>query len=71
METLKKIKDLLGYKGVCLIRTDESGKWFVHCWTYEPLCEHTLAHETSIYKGYTDDVDTALYDIKKCLELEV
>lgn len=74
MEKMKRIKELLSDKGVLLVRTEETGGWFVHCW----LLDGTVTRKKqgnvevafkgkSIFRSYVDDVEKALDNILKIL----
>lgn len=68
MDVFKKINELLGGKGCCLVRTDERHGWYVHCWlNLEDGISYTNEENLEVYNGYTDDVDSALVDILNTL----
>lgn len=67
---MKRIKDILKDKGILLVRTDESGKWFVHCWLLDGTVRTqqqgnliTSCAGRSIYRKYVDDIEQALDDV--------
>ena len=79
MEKMQTIKELLGDKGGLLVRTDESGKWFIHCWVKDGTVterwnkEYTVAtlfEGKSIFNDFVDNMDEAFDKIISVLEKE-
>lgn len=82
MEKLKKIVELLNGRGQVLVRNThafEGGKWYVHCWlesvtkipedSEDIFCRHICTNEKDIYNKRVTDLDFALDEIIKILEV--